>query len=134
MSFNNTVMQFQNGLIVGKNGGVIPPSTYKVSTSDIDLDSKRSTAGYLTRNRIRGGNSAAYTLEVSWDRISWEQLQTLIAAGDAESFTLKFLDPKSKGGYTTKNMYRQADMEYTMINIADLDEAFWSTTMSFVEF
>jgi hypothetical protein len=134
MSFNNTVMQFQNGLIVGRDGGVIPPSTYKVSTSDVDLDSKRSTAGYLTRNRIRGGNTTAYTLEVSWDRISWEQLQTLIAAGDAESFTVKFLDPKSKGGYTTKTMYRQADMEYTMINISGLDDAFWSTTMSFVEF
>lgn len=134
MAFKGTMMKFGNGLVVGRNGGVIPPSTYKVSTGDVDLDSKRSSAGYLTRNRIRGGSTTAYTVEVSWDRISWDELVKLIAAGENESFTLQFLDPKSRGGYTTKTMYRDANMEYTMINIDGEDDAFWSTTMAFVEF
>ena len=134
MAFKGTVMKFGNGLVVGRNGGVIPPSTYKVSTDDEDLNSKRSSAGYLTRNRIRGGSTTAYTVEVSWDRISWDELVKLIAAGEDESFNLQFLDPKSKGGYITKTMYRDAHMEYTMINIDGEDDAFWSTTMAFVEF
>lgn len=134
MAFNGRVLKFGNGLIVGRGDGVIPPSTYKVSTSDIDLDSKRSTSGYLTRNRIRGGNTAAYTVDVTWDRISWDELQLLIEAGEDESFNLEFLDPKSKGGYTIKTMYRDANMEYTMINIDSESEAFWTTSMSFVEF
>ena len=134
MAFNKTVMKFENGLVVGRNGTVIPPSTYKVSTGDIDLGSKRSTAGVLSRNRVRGGVTTVYTVEVSWDRLTWEQLQALIFAGDAESFTLEFIDPRTVGGYTTKTMMRDANMEYTMINIDGESEAFWSTSMAFVEF
>ena len=134
MSYNGIVIKFGNGLVVGNGGEVIPPSTYKVSTGDVDLDSKRSTSGYLTRNRIRGGKTTAYTVEVSWDRISWDELVKLIAAGEDASFKLQFLDPKSKGGFATKTMYRDANMEYTMINIDGEDNAFWTTTMTFVEF
>lgn len=134
MSYNGTVIKFGNGLVVGKGGEVIPPSTYKVSTDDVDLDSKRSTSGYLNRNRIRGGSNTAYTVEVSWDRISWDELVKLIAAGEGESLQIQFLDPKSNGGFATKTMYRNAHMEYTMINIDGEDDAFWTTTMTFVEF
>lgn len=134
MGFQGVVMKFENGLEVGYNKAVKAPSSYKVQTSDIDLDSKRSMSGYLTRNRTRGGKTAAYTVTVSWDRLTWDELQSLIAAGEAPKFTLKLLDPKVKGGYTTKTMYRQADMEYEMINIYEDGEAYWTTTMSFIEF
>jgi hypothetical protein len=132
MAYNGIVIKFGNGLIVGNGGDVTPPSAYKVSTEDLDLNSKRSTSGYLTRNRIRGGDTTAYTVEVSWDRISWDELVKLIAAGEDASIQLQFLDPKSKGGFATKTMYRNASMEYTMLNIDGEGEAFWATTMTFV--
>ena len=133
--FKGTLLEFENGLTVG-NGCMIDPtvSSYKVDTSDVDLDSKRSTAGYMKRNRIRGGKEAAHTVSVYFQRLSWEDLEKLIDAGDAEQFTLKFLDPGRKGRYFTGIMYRDANMSYELVNIETLGEATWSTTMTFVEF
>ena len=89
MSYNDTVMEFENGLVVGKLGDVRPPSTYVVSTGDIDVDDKRSLSGYLNRNRVRGGDNTVYTLEVSWTRLTWDELSSLIEAGEGSSFRPK---------------------------------------------
>lgn len=132
--YSGVVMRFQNGLVVGKGGGVRPPSSYKVSTGDVDVDDKRSMSGYLNRNRVRGGSTAVYTVEVSWTRLTWDELVKLIAAGESSYFNLTFLDPKSKGGTTTKKMYRDANMSYELVNIFSEEEAYWTTTMAFVEF
>lgn len=134
MSYNDTVMEFENGLIVGKLGDVRPPSTYVVSTGDIDVDDKRSLSGYLNRNRVRGGDNTVYTLEVSWTRLTWDELSSLIEAGEGSSFNLTFLDPKASGGFTTKKMYRDANMSYELVNIFSEAEAYWTTTMTFVEY
>lgn len=120
-------------LVVGRNGQVPPPSEYKVQTSDIDNNSSRNQAGYMTRNRVRGGNTTAYTVTATWKRLSWSQLQALIAAGEAPSFHLTILDPKSVQGTHSGEFYRNANMEYTLSKIYEDDEAFWSCTMSFVE-
>ena len=132
--YNGKVLEFENGLVVKHGGAVRAPSTYKVSTGDIDLDDKRSMSGYLNRNRTRGGSTTVYTITVSWDRLTWDELALLIAAGESAKFTIEFLDPKSKGGFTTKTVYRDANMEYELINIFENDEAYWTTTMSFVEY
>lgn len=132
--FTGVVLEFENGLVVGKSGQVRPPSSYKIDTGDVDLDDKRSISGYLNRNRIRGGATAAYTCQVSWDRIPWDELVVLIAAGENAAFELKMIDPKSVGGYTTKKMYRDANMSYEMKNIDKGDEAYWTTSMAFVEY
>lgn len=127
--YTGNVLAFENGTVC-KHGGAVPaPSTYKVMTHDIDVNSKRSESGYMNRNRVRANN---YEIQCSWERLSWEQLVTLIAAGDAESFNITFLDARSKGT-VTKKFYRDANMEYTMINILDDDKAYWTCSMSFVE-
>ena len=132
-SFSNKVIEFENGLVVGSNGAVRAPSTYKVNTGDLDLESKRSTSGYLNRNRVRGGKNTAYTLEVSWNKLTWSELVSLIEAGNNAKFTLTFLDPASKNGYVIKTMMRDANMSYEMISIDD-EEAYWTTSMAFVEY
>lgn len=134
MAFTGTVLSFENGTVVGRGGTVVPPSTFKVGTHDVDLDSSRSQSGYATRNRVRGGASAAREVNVSWDRISWQQLVVLIAAGNDAKFTLSFIDPASVGGMYTGSFYRDADMTYEMKNIVSESEAYWTTNMTFVEF
>lgn len=127
--FTGNVLQFENGTIC-KNGGAVPaPSVYKVLTHDIDVNAKRSESGYMNRNRVRANN---YELQCSWERLSWSQLTTLIAAGDAESFNITFLDARSQGT-VTKKFYRDANMEYSMINILGNSEAYWTCSMNFVE-
>lgn len=133
MAYNDTILRFQNGLTVGNKGAVRPPSTYSVSTGDIDIDSQRSMSGYMNRNRVRGGADAVYTVKVSWVRLTWEELNKLIEAGEDASFSLTFLDPKSHG-LTTKTVYRDANMEYTLNKIYTDEEAYWSTTMTFIEY
>lgn len=132
--YNKKIIQFENGLIVGNGGSVRPPSTYQVSTGDIDIDDQRSMSGYLNRNRVRGGSNTVYTLTVTWDRLTWEELVLLIAAGEAAKFSVTFLDPKSKNGYTTKSMYRDANMTYELTKIFSDEEAYWKTSMAFVEY
>jgi hypothetical protein len=132
--YKKGIATFENGLVVGNGGQVRPPSTYKVSTGDIDVDTSRSTSGYLNRNRVRGGSSAVYTLEMSWDRLDWDELVLLIGAGEAPKFTMTFLDPKTAGGYTTKTMYREANMSYELSKIYSDEEAYWKATMTFVEY
>jgi hypothetical protein len=127
--YTGNVLEFENGTVC-KNGGTVPaPSTYKVLTHDIDVNAKRSESGYMNRNRVRANN---YEIQCSWERLTWAQLIALIAAGDAESFTLTFLDARSQGT-VTKTFYRDANMEYTMINIWGADEAYWTCSMNFVE-
>lgn len=133
MAFTGNILEFENGLQVGKDKAVRPPSTYKVQTSDIDLNSNRSNTGYMTRNRVRGGATAAYTVTVTWDRLTWEELVVLIAAGENASFQLTCLDPKAKGGHKTGTFYRDANMTYEMTKIYEEDEAYWTTSMAFVE-
>lgn len=132
--YNNNILQFENGLVVGNGGQVRPPSNYKVTTGDIDLDSKRSTSGYLNRNRVRGGSNTVYTVNAKWDRLSWDELVLLIAAGEAQQFSLTFLDPKAVNGLTTKQMYRDSNMTYELIKIYSDEEAYWTADMTFIEF
>lgn len=137
MSYSGTILKFNdygnNGLVVGRSGDIKPPSSYKVMTHDIDANSNRSMQGKLTRNRVRGGSTTAYEIQVSFTGLTWDELVDLISAGDQASFSLTFLDAKSKGTIT-KTMYRDANMTYELVKIFDDDEATWNTTMTFVEF
>lgn len=127
--YTGNVLVFENGTVC-KNGGAVPaPSVYKVLTHDIDVNAKRSESGYMNRNRVRANN---YEIQCTWERLTWEQLTTLIAAGEASSFNITFIDARSRG-LVTKNFYRDANMEYTMIQILGSQEAYWSCSMSFVE-
>lgn len=134
MKYMDALVTFENGTIIGNNGDIRPPSAYKVATNDIDLDSKRATSGYLHRNRIQGGNTGTqfYTLTLTWERITWEELRTLYTASDSESFEVTFLDPKTKTGSVKQRMYRDANTESTLINISNDKKAFWSVTVTFI--
>lgn len=132
--FSRNILEFENGCTVGQGGSIRPPSSYKVQFSDIDVDSKRSTSGYLSRNRVRGGATAARTITVSWTKLTYPELVELIAAGNAAKFQLTFLSPSSVNGFDTATVYRDANMEYELVNIFSDEEAYWTTTMSFVEF
>lgn len=134
MAFNGAIMQFQNGLIVGNGGQVRPPSSYVVRTGDIDVESQRSMSGYLNRNRVRGGSNTVYTLECMWQKLTWDELSKLIAAGEAARFNVTFLDPKSPSGTTTRAMYRDANMSYELVKIYSDEEAYWTATMTFIEY
>lgn len=125
------MLKFENGLTSGAKGRISAPSTYKCTLSDIDVNAKRSTSGKLTRNRVR---KDVYSVEVSWDRLSWDDLVLLIAAGEAAAFQLTFADPKSKSGKTTKKMYRDANMTYELLNLYTDEEGYWTTTMTFIEY
>lgn len=136
--YSGVLLQFENGLIVGNGAGatVRPPSELKIKQSDIDNGSERSSSGYLNRNRVRGGTTAVYTVECVWNRLTWAELCAVIGASNASEFTLTFIDPSSStvGGTTTRQMYRDANMEYDLVHIFNEQEAYWSTTMTFIEF
>lgn len=132
--YDKAVMQIADLKVGGISSDVRAPSTYKVGTGDIDLGSKRSMSGYMNRNRIRGGNNAVYTLTLSWQKLTWKELETLIRYTSPQQFVVKFLDPSARNSYTEKTMYRDANMEYELVNIFSDEEAYWTCTMSLVEF
>lgn len=129
--FTGKMIEFENGVEVGQGRVVRSPSTYTVETHDVDLDAKRSVSGYADRNRVRAN---AHSCIVTWERISWDELVALISAGNADEFRLTILDPKAVGGYYTGQFYRDANMSYELKNIYSEEEAYWTTSMAFVEF
>lgn len=109
-------------------------SGYSVQMSDMDLDDDRSSSGFLNRNRIRQN---VYSVTCSWDRLSDVQLQMLLAACQAESFSLTFRNPLSATTerYLTKSeMYADANKEATLIATEDDSHDWWSFSITFVEY
>lgn len=109
------------------------PSSYSVLMSDVDLDDKRSTSAFLTRNRIRQN---VYSVTCSWDRLNNTQLHRLLSACQAEQFSLTFRDPLNVTNmYTTKSaMYADANKEAELIVCEDDTTDYWSFSITFVEF
>ena len=110
------------------------PSGYSVQMSDMDLDDDRSSSGFLNRNRIRQN---VYSVTCSWDRLSDVQLQRLLSACQAESFSLTFRNPLSATTerYLTKSeMYADANKEATLIATEDDSHDWWSFSTTFVEY
>lgn len=113
----------------GNAEGVRAPSTYSVKHSDVDVDSARSMSGYMQRNKVRGNVT---TITLSWNRLSWEEVCRIISATNNPQFTVLYLDPASQG-MSSGAFYRDANMEYSLISYYN-DEAYWTTTLSLVEY
>lgn len=115
------------------------PSQYSVQESDIDLNSKRSTTGYLTRNRVR---TNAYTVTCSWDKLSESQLDLLRWACSPARFRLKFrhnqLDPETgavTSRFTTDDaMYTDANRTFELVFTEDDEHDYWSASLSFISY
>lgn len=130
MAYNGSIITFQNGVVVGNGGQVPPPTKYSTGLEDIDVDTKRTASGVMIRNRVRQN---IYVVHASWDRLSWEQAQTLLTAGDASEFNITVLDPRDVSGHKTIKVYRAGSIEVSLNNICSEEEAYWSISdMQFI--
>lgn len=88
--------------ILSIGGADMPdPSSLTVKYQDVDSDnSKRNGAGYLQRDRLRGGNTVAHTLSCKWTAASVTEAHTILTAVSAASFSVKFYDPRTAGDLT----------------------------------
>jgi hypothetical protein len=72
---------------------------YRVDISDLDVDSKRNTAGKLIRKRI----AVKRKVVVSFQPILQQDIQKVLNAVANDFVSVYFLDPQD--GYVTKTMY-----------------------------
>lgn len=139
-----STLTFQNGTQTGVravDGIKIPnPSSYKVTMTDVDDFAQRSQKGVLDRHRVR---SNVYSIECSWDWLSDAELDKLLAAMQAEKFTLKFRNPLYKattatqsdpGGYTTCTVYAESNKSAELVTTDDETRDYWKFSCSFVEY
>lgn len=130
MAYNGNIILFENGVVVGNGGQVPPPTKYSTGFEDVDVDTKRTASGVMIRNRVRPN---IYVVHASWDKLTWEQAQTLLTAGDASEFNVTVVDPRTVGGHTTKKVYRSGSIEVSLNNIYSEEEAYWSISdMQFI--
>ena len=86
----------------GNNAYTLPaPTAYEVQRADLDSENTtRNEAGYLSRDRIRGG---VYKIVAKF-RVKVSDLQAIISHISGVSFTCTFLD-LTTASYQTKTMY-----------------------------
>ena len=115
------------------------PSSYSVTLSDIDLDSKRSNGGVLHRNRVRAG---VYSVACSWDWLNDDQIDLLLNSIKEKEFKLKFRDPlcklnpqaSSNNGYTEANVYAEGSKTAELVATSDEGKDYWKFSTTFVEY
>lgn len=115
------------------------PSSYSVTESDIDLNSKRSTSGYLNRNRVR---KDVYSVECVWDKLSRNQVNLLRYASSPKDYRFKFrwdLLNENTGAvidkYTTcEHMYTDANRTFEQTSTESDGVDYWTATLTFIEY
>ncbi len=91
-------------MVLVKFGGFIPepPVGYKVTESDIDsASSGRLEKGKMQRDRIRGGDDPVYKLQISWEKLTDEQMRGLLDSVKGASTSVEFYF----GTMLTRDMY-----------------------------
>ena len=84
------------------NGTPIPdPAVMTYEIADLDLSGERDTTGLLHRDRV--ATKVNYSLE--WKVLTWEELQIILTAVNADKFTLVAPDPRTFLGKYTGNYY-----------------------------
>ena len=79
-----------------------PPVVYEVTESDIDSPSSgRLEKGKMQRDRVRGGDDPVYKLQISWEKLTDEQMVKLLDSVKRASTSVEFYF----GKMLTKDMY-----------------------------
>lgn len=115
------------------------PTGYTVNEADIDLNSKRSTDGYLNRNRVR---KDVYSVACTWERLSRQQVNLLRWASSPKDYRLRFkwdvLDETTGAVtsiYTTcDHMYTDANRSFEQISTESDKVDYWSATLTFIQY
>ena len=89
--------------LIAIDGVELPsPTTYEFEFSDMDTEKTGRDLNFkLQRSRKR---ARVYSLSVSWDCLTIEDLNTIVTATDPEFFEVTLLDMVS-GQFVTKTMY-----------------------------
>lgn len=117
-----------------KIGGIdMPnPSTYQVGTEDLDSEnSKRTEDGIMRRDRIR---AEVYSLSLSWEALTAEQLTTVATALRPAAFNVTFFDPvtcteKTISAYAAK---KSAELVRKM-NESNKTKSYWNYTVTITQ-
>lgn len=108
------------------------PSEYTVSLQDIDSENTRRTeAGVLTRDRVRGG---IYKIQVIW-KVTKTQLKTITDAIAPAKFSVTFFDPTTSTS-PTRDMYC-GDRVGKLMLLKDPEnpgESLWELSTSLIEY
>lgn len=115
------------------------PSQYSIGQNDIDLNSKRSTSGYLQRNMVRAN---ALTVSCTWDRLSEHQLDLLMISWSGAKFSLKFrfndIDPNTRKVtsrfITSQSMYVEGSRTFELVSTESDTQDYWSVSITFIEY
>lgn len=84
------------------NGTPIPdPSGWAYEIADLDVSGERDATGLLHRDRV--ATKVNYSLE--WRVLTWEELQVILSAVNADKFTLVAPDPRTFLGKYTGDYY-----------------------------
>lgn len=116
-------------MLLVKFGAFIPeaPSIYKASISDIDAStSGRLEKGKMQRDRIRGGDNPVHKLTLGWEKLTDEQMQSIIEAVKGETTQTGFYF----GEWIEKEMYA-GDREIVLES--DSDGCRWQVNLNMVE-
>ncbi len=102
----------------------VAPSTYKVSVSDIDAAaSGRLEKGRMQRDRVRGGDDPVYKLTLGWEKLTDEQMRSIMEAIKEEMTLTGFYFAE----WIEKEMYagdREIELE------SDSDECRWKLNVN----
>jgi hypothetical protein len=108
------------------------PVEYSVSLQDIDSENTRRTeAGILTRDRVRGG---VYKIQITW-KVTKTQLKTITDAISPAQFSVTFFDPTTSTD-PTKYMY-SGDRTGKLILLKDPNNpssSLWELSTSLIEY
>lgn len=121
--------------MISIDGTPLPnPKTYKVKRQDLDSDSTtRTETGKLKRDRIRAG---IYTIDISWELLSWEQIQLITGKVAPESFSVTFVDGTTGNPAQTAVMYsgdREAPLA-VLLDVAHPEKSSWGLSFTLIEF
>ena len=104
------------------------PAEYSVTLQDIDSENTRRTeAGVLTRDRVRGG---VYKIQARW-KVSKTDLKTITDAIAPAKFSVTFFDPTTSSN-PTKDMY-VGDRTANLIHL-ESGQSLWELTLSLIEY
>lgn len=114
--FDSYAMGFKVG-----NTPIPDPSAWTATISDLDTFGERDLTGLLHRKRV----ATKQHHKLSYKNIPWDEAQTIIDLTSGESFSFRFMSPKTNG-FATITAYRGADTS-TVVNTC-FDAAFHTAT------
>lgn len=79
------------------------PATMRVTREPVNAsDAGRDQAGLMHTNQV----TEKYKIELSWTVTRQSEVDQILAATNAENFSVTFVDPFNGGGMTTRTFYK----------------------------